>query len=437
MKANKNAFTGTGKVFSFTLTQLLKSKGNIISLVVTIILCLLSAPIASLIMGGEVKEEQLGINNIYYLNETEYDIEFQALSEPGSLFEGAKVQEADFNVDNYTDNINGNDALVHVALSSEDNSYHIGVYHLMEDAYSFDILASEVSRLCEEARFRALGATEEQLKILMTAFEINTEEVAEYMEEESVGFDGAFAVQYGYSIIVLILTMFSITYIIRSIIEEKASKLVETLMVSIKPLGMIVGKILAVMAYVFGLIVSIALSLLISYKVTGVFLDTSPISNALADFGLNSELLNIGPITIIVAMISLVLGYLTFSILGGLAGTSCSSMEEVESANMNVVLVVMLGYMASTFMVGFNNEVVSIIGSLLPIISIFAAPVHYVLGNISFGILALSWLLQAGVIILLAWFCGRVYHHLLMYRGNKLKLKAMVSLARTKQVKEV
>ncbi len=431
MKVNKNAFTGTGKVFSFTFMQLLKSKGNIISLVIILILALLSVPVGSLLMGGEVEEDHGEISSIYYLNETDYDIDFNSLSEAGGPFEDIPVYEANFNSDNYSKHIEADDAFVHVSLDKEDNSYSIGVFHLNEETYSYAMLSNEVSRLFDEARYRALGATEEQLGILMTGYETNVENITDYMEKDGIGFDGVFAIQYGYSIVVLFLSMFTVTYIIRAIIEEKASKLVETLMVSIKPLGMIVGKILAVMAYVFGMILAIGLSFLLSYKVTGRFIDTSPITDTLGSFGLNSELLNIGPMTIFVALVSLFLGYLTYSIIGGLAGTSCSSMEDVESANMNVVLIVMFGYMVSSMTVGFDTEVVATTVSLVPLVSIFSAPVHYVLGNISFGVLALSWLIQVAVIILLAWFCGRIYHHLIMYRGNKLKLKAMISLART------
>ena len=438
MKVNKNAFKGTGKVFSFTLMQLLKSKGNIISLAIILILALLSVPVGSLLMGGEVEEDYAEINSIYYLNETDYDIDFNRLKEAESTFEAAKVYEADFNSDNYSEHIKEKDAFVHVYLDKESNSYVIGVYHLNEEEdYSFELLSNEVSRLFDETRYRALGATEEQLGILMTGYETNVENITDYMDKDGIGFDGVFAIQYGYSMVVLFLSMFTVTYIIRSIIEEKASKLVETLMVSIKPLGMIVGKILAVMTYVFGMILALALSFGISYKVTGSFIDTSPITNTLAGFGLNSELLNIGPMTIFVALVSLLLGYLTYSIIGGLAGTSCSSMEDVESANMNVVLIVMFGYMVSSMTVGFDTKAVATTVSLVPLVSIFSAPVHYVLGNISFGVLALSWLIQVAVIILLAWFCGRIYHHLIMYRGNKLKLKAMISLARTDNAGEV
>ena len=45
-------FSGTGKVFRFTLAQLLKSKANIRALVIVLLMGLCSAPLLSLIRGG-------------------------------------------------------------------------------------------------------------------------------------------------------------------------------------------------------------------------------------------------------------------------------------------------------------------------------------------------------------------------------------------------
>ena len=71
--------------------------------------------------------------------------------------------------------------------------------------------------------------------------------------------------QYAYSIIVMIVCIFSCTYIVRAIIEEKSSKLVETLMVSIRSEAMIMGKILAVISFVAIMVIAIVLAFALSY----------------------------------------------------------------------------------------------------------------------------------------------------------------------------
>ena len=201
-------------------------------------------------------------------------------------------------------------------------------------------------------------------------------------------------------------------------------------MVSVRPLALILGKILAVMTYIFGVLVMMVLAVVISYLVSGMFLSIQSPLTMLANMGLDLSEMHVGIGTIFIIAVSLLLGYFTFAILGGISGTACSSMEDMESANLSVVLVVMAGYLVSCFTVGIGSRVVGLAVSLVPIASIFCAPVQYVCGTISFGMLCVAWLVQLLVLGLLAWFSAKIYHDLLLYRGRKMKLSQMLKLAR-------
>ncbi|MFQ9052626.1 MAG: ABC transporter permease [Oscillospiraceae bacterium] len=50
----------------------------------------------------------------------------------------------------------------------------------------------------------------------------------------------------------------SASYVIRAVVEEKDSRLVELLLVSVKPMALLAGKILAVMAFTFGWLAMLA-----------------------------------------------------------------------------------------------------------------------------------------------------------------------------------
>ena len=65
-------------------------------------------------------------------------------------------------------------------------------------------------------------------------FYTNVMSVDEFMNKDDIGAESRYAVSYAYSIIVMMVCLFAVTYIVRAIIEEKSSKLVETLLVSIK-----------------------------------------------------------------------------------------------------------------------------------------------------------------------------------------------------------
>ena len=119
------------------------------------------------------------------------------------------------------------------------------------------------------------------------------ETLTAYENPELLSSDAKFVLQYGYSILVLMLITISSSYIIRSVVEEKASRLVEFLMVSVKPLALILGKILAVMTYIFVMFAVTAAGLVCSYIITARFMDVGAVRGLLEQAGLTS--LEIGP----------------------------------------------------------------------------------------------------------------------------------------------
>ena len=68
--------------------------------------------------------------------------------------------------------------------------------------------------------------------------------------------------------------------------------------------------------------------------------------------------------------------------------------------------------------------------SALPFISVFIAPARYLSGDIGFGLLALSWLLQAIAAFLLVRLCAAVYGALMIHRGEKVGLKQVLRMAK-------
>ena len=258
----------------------------------------------------------------------------------------------------------------------------------------------------------------------------------EFTSRDEVGFDARYAVQYGYSILVMIVCVFSCSYIVRAIVEEKSSKLVETLMVSVRSGALILGKILSVMTFIFAMVVAIFAAFGPSYFVTGMFMDTSVIGAKLEGMGITADMFSMGPGLIAIVIVSLLLAYMTFSQLAALSGAGCSNMEDVEAANMTAIIMILLGYMVSTIGTGFGSGP-AIFLSLCPVVSAFSAPICFVLGDISLGILIGSWAIQIIFIAAINKVSSNVYDSLIMYKGNRLKMSKILAMAgdRRKEVK--
>lgn len=459
MKQNNSPLSGTGKVFSFTLTQFFKNKGNIISLVIMLIMAMASVPLMALIGGGSsTSTETSDIQNVYYINETGFPVSADQIQEvlgENSYFADTVFAPADFTLEEYFDELSRDlppaeysmtDMDVCVVFSTQEATdelpagYAVRLVTSMAPAFDegdLENLQAAMTDVLDNARLSALSITDDQLAVLMSNWNVETQDLSEYLNpEDEDKWDTQYAVQLIYAIVVMMVSIFSVSYIVQAVVEEKASKLVELLMVSVKPLALIVGKILAALVYIilmFGIMIG---GYIISYHVTGMFLDVSATGNLLAQMGVSTDLLRMGPFLILVVLFSLLLGFMTFAIISGLSATGCSSTEDTQSAMSGSTFLIMLGYIVSLVAGSADVPVLNHIISVVPVISLYSAPVNYIMGNIGLPILLLSWALQIVVIIVLALFCARVYTNLLMYRGSRVKFTQMITMAKQARVRK-
>lgn len=398
----KTEFTGTGAVFRFTLGQFLKGKSTIVTMIVMVVTVIVSMLVASYSMRGAYDVSE--IKKVTFVNDTGYSVTAADLAAANPVF-GGVVEEP---------------GGAEIKIASENGAYIVTASGAYE---SNELSMLESAALSAFNAVRAGGTTSYSSRVAT---------IDEYLSPAPVtedNFTARFTISYAYSILVMVLVMFSTSYIVRAVLEEKASKLVELLMVSVKPLALIAGKILASMCLVvieMGLITaSVYGASLVARHV--LHMDAFAMITA---SGALSALSNLNAFAIVAVVLSILLGYFTFSIIAGISGASCSEMDDMNKANMSTVLVVMFCYIASTIFMSFDSPVVATATSLVPFLSIFVAPARYFVGDISVWLLVVAWAEQILVIALMAGFGRRVYATLIMHRGERIKLKRMFGIAK-------
>ncbi|MBQ8562639.1 MAG: ABC transporter permease [Firmicutes bacterium] len=263
---------------------------------------------------------------------------------------------------------------------------------------------------------------------VMTSY-VSVLTMEDYLDGGGLDEGTQYVIQYAYSIIVMIVCVFSVTYIVRAIVEEKVSRLVETLMVSIRPLALVFGKILAVMVFVFAQLVLLAGAAVLSYTVCGQFMDVSYVWDFLGSMGITAEALHLGAVEILILAVSLFLAYLFFSLLAGLAGAGCANMDEIEGANMAAMGAILAGYIVSAIGFAVSDGIWLYVMAICPAVSAFTAPVYYLFGDISFGVLAASWGVELVLIVVLLLITAKVYDQLILYKGSRMKLGRILAMA--------
>lgn len=400
--------SGTGQVYRFTLSQLLKSRANRVTLIIMVLLAAVSMPLTAL-LGGETPEtsDTASLASVRVDNRTDLVLDFSG---------NAYWADTDFSAD-----AGEPDAVV--TITGDETGYQVAV-NGSETAH-----AGELSQLAETARqavrdacLRAAGLSSRQMEAL----------TASTGEEDS--HEDGFWVQYGYSILAMILCLMSASYVIRAVVEEKDSRLVELLLVSVKPMALLAGKILAVMAFTFGWLLAMLAGFGVSCGLTAGLMGSGvlqkQLSGLLAAVPQVQEDLWQAAGVLLVLLVSLGLGYLTMSLIGGVAGACCSGMEEAGEATGPVMLLTMAGYLASCVVGAVPSGPVAVFSTLCPVVSIFCAPVQFAGGNVSFWLVLASWAIQAAVIWGLLTLASRVYAGLIVHRGSRVKLRELMSMAK-------
>ena len=400
--------SGTGQVYRFTLSQLLKSRANRVTLIIMVLLAAVSMPLTAL-LGGETPEtsDTASLTSVRVDNRTDLALDFSG---------DAYWADTDFSAD-----AGEPDAVV--TVTGDETGYQVAVNGSeTADAGELSQLAETARQAVRDACLRAAGLSSRQLEAL----------TASTGEEDS--HEDGFWVQYGYSILAMILCLMSASYVIRAVVEEKDSRLVELLLVSVKPMALLAGKILAVMAFTFGWLLAMLAGLGVSCGLTAGLMGPGvlqkQLSGLLAAVPRVQEDLWQAAGVLLVLLVSLGLGYLTMSLIGGVAGACCSGMEEAGEATGPVMLLTMAGYLASCVVGAVPSGPVAVFSTLCPIVSIFCAPVQFAGGNVSIWLVLASWVIQAAVIWGLLTLASRVYAGLIVHRGSRVKLRELMSMAK-------
>ena len=400
--------SGTGQVYRFTLSQLLKSRANRVTLIIMVLLAAVSMPLTAL-LGGETPEtsDTASLASVRVDNRTDLVLDFSG---------NAYWADTDFSAD-----AGEPDAVV--TITGDETGYQVAVNGSeTADAGELSQLAETARQAVRDACLRAAGLSSRQMEAL----------TASTGEEDS--HEDGFWVQYGYSILAMILCLMSASYVIRAVVEEKDSRLVELLLVSVKPMALLAGKILAVMAFTFGWLLAMLAGFGVSCGLTAGLMGSGvlqkQLSGLLAAVPQVQEDLWQAAAVLLVLLVSLGLGYLTMSLIGGVAGACCSGMEEAGEATGPVMLLTMTGYLASCVVGAVPSGPVAVFSTLCPVVSIFCAPVQFAGGNVSFWLVLASWAIQAAVIWGLLTLASRVYAGLIVHRGSRVKLRELMSMAK-------
>ena len=433
---------GARTVFRYTVQQHYKNVSVIIFLLFLFAVSIAAFPLLKHQFGKD-EPDSVSVKTLYICNQTPYPFDNADItSDP--VFAEVQIKETDADENALAEMLNaeaGADAAASViTLDEEKMAFTVSTYYGENGSVSSgdaDIVNELLKEVLHNAVMHKYGVSEAQETLLHCKAVSQVAKIADYGGDQESNTDTHVFANMFYSYFVMILCMLSMGYIFQLCMEEKMSKLVESLLVSVSPTALLVGKVLAVTLFIFLGLGIIALGLTISFFISGIGADLANILKAAAGvtgFDLTSLHMSFGMLAIFILCV--LLAYMIGAFLSGIVGSCCSKTEDTQSASLVIVMFMMLGYLSGTFAPMFESDAVNYFVSLFPVTSIFAAFPNFVCGKIGLPVFVLALILQAALALLLARTAGAVYRMMLLYRGNVPSPKQLFNMLREAKAAE-
>jgi len=251
------------------------------------------------------------------------------------------------------------------------------------------------------------GLDSDELHQLTRGIELSVVEVVEGGGEKEQSEEARvinFAVNYVFMILFYMMFILWGVTIMRGVIEEKSSRIVEVLLSSVTPFQLMMGKVVG--------IALVGLTQMTVYAMSGV---------AFLIYGSSQE--KLGPLlegislSIFAYMILFyILGYFLYASLYAAVGAVCNTEQEAQQAQMPVILMLIVPLSTVFFFINNPTSMVAQVVSLIPFFTPFIMMVRINTVTPAFWQIALSIVLLIGTNVAVIWLVGKIFRvGILMY----------------------
>lgn len=441
---NKSKIAGWKEVLSFTLIQTLKSKSFIISYIIFLVMVTAAVPIiGAFTMNKEEDPNALSpIQKVYIDNKTDLpDMNFSELTKEAA-FKNITFEKMQEDVKAVSDRIEaGEDTSVILTISTADQQYTLSLVKAGSGPVgdgALTKLGDAITKQFESYKINAMGINASQLAMLnatvyskVSLLDVKGNTVVKKNTAISMN---EYWLVYGICFILFMINAIAGAQVATSIVTEKSTRVMEYLLTSVKPLALIIGKIIAMLTAVLLQMITLVGMVFVSNAVTKALLFDNG-KDVLAEFLPSNIFANLNIGNLLLCILLFLLGLIFYATLAGLAGATVSRMEELQEGltlfTFTNIIGLYIAMAASASLMQSSTNGFAIFAFLFPISSPFLLPGAILIGKISLPLAAASIALLVIFNILLCKFVAKVFEALILHNGNRIKIKDLIKFSKT------
>ena len=367
------------------------------------------------------------IQNLYWVNESDLTGDFSELNR-NARFSHVNIYEETATREELLERLAGTDYDVAVFLGLEDDVYHIEAVLPKGSRISrreAQALTEALRPLAEEYRLQKANVGEQIAAIAKVKGQVQIIEVG-----GAVKGAGELWMQILLPMIVgaalyAMIMLYGQT-IAKTIVAEKTSKLMETLLTYIQPHALIAGKIGAMVSLALAQMGIWILCVLLGLWVGDLIGDilnpnyVNGMMEALRQLRQNGGLSALSPAGVILSLLALCLGFLLYSVIAGFLNSFASKPEDLSNT-MGVFIAVsivswLLAYVLPVYTLLQGGNVSGIL-NFIPFTAAFCLPADILVGRMSMGGAIVALALMGLMTILFIFLTGKIYKTKVFYEG--------------------
>ena len=374
--------------------------------------------IVPIYLAEESQEERIiAINqqNEYLLEDTEY-LHFTVIPE----YEANKLT-SDFNQSPYY-------ALLYI---EEDN---FTLYSNQQISLSVsETIEREIEQIIEVKNLKKAGIDPQIIEDASGNINLTTKIISEDGNTTNSHSEASMGIGFISGILIYMFIFMYGTMVMRGVIEEKTSRIVEVIISSVRPFQLMMGKILGVaLVGLTQFVLWILLTVVISTVVELAFLDVGSMAN---EISANEQSVILAQITNITGGINLlqifisflfyfIAGYLMYSSLFAAVGSAVDAEADTQQFILPITIPLILSFVLIQPIMDNPDGTLAFWMSIIP----FTSPVIMMV-RLPFGVatweLLLSMVVLVGTFIATTWLAGRIYRTGILMYGKKASYKEL------------
>jgi len=289
----------------------------------------------------------------------------------------------------------------------------------------------QLEKLIEHEKLKLLGIDLQMLEDASTEINITTKIISEDGNTSNSQAEASMGIGFISGILIYMFIFMYGTMVMRGVIEEKTSRIVEVIISSVKPFQLMMGKILGVaLVGLTQFVLWILLTIIISTVAELAFLDVNVMATEMNSSDQSVILAQVAELTgginllqIFLAFIFYFLaGYLMYSALFAAVGSAVDAEADTQQFVLPITIPLILSFVLITPIMENPDGTLAFWMSMIP----FTSPVIMMV-RLPFGVA--NWELALSIGILIAsfiattWLAGRIYRTGILMYGKKATYK--------------